>query len=343
MQAHVVPKKLGGLPLAVIATVGVTKAASSLHHKQATMSSIVHSTLCSLCMIALAAASTVTIAPGVHQPLVNLGGISIKPSNYSSWLAVGGRGLDTALNYGDAVQKEVAAAMQSSIVPRDQIFLTTKIPCCPPTMVGSGFGSRIRQSCAIPEFGGSAAGSIARDMKLLGKSDLLLLHWPCDTLADTLAAYAQLEDALEQGLTRAIGVSNFNVSMLKKMLPAIKVKPAVNQCGHSIGAHNSSKYRQLEFPGGDDETVQFCQRHGISYSAYSPLGGLEGTDVFKDPTVIAIGKKHDVGPAQVALRWLVQQNISVVTSGVNPVHQAEDLDLFSFNLTGQEMQQLGML
>merc|ERR1711865_677236 len=66
--------------------------------------------------------------------------------------------------------------------------------------------------------------------------------------------------------------------------------------------------------GGGDDTVKFCKANGISYSAYSPLGGLTGTDVFKDPTVIAIGNKHNVGPAQVALRWLVQQNISVVTA-----------------------------
>ena len=59
--------------------------------------------------------------------------------------------------------------------------------------------------------------------------------------------------------------------------------------------------------------------------------------------MIAIGKKHNVGPAQVALRWLVQQKISVVTAGDNPVHQAQDLDLFSFSLTNEEMQQLGEL
>jgi len=258
--------------------------------------------------------------------------VTSKPSNYSSWLTVGGRGLDTALTYGDTVQQEVAAAMDSSSVPRDQIFLTTKIPCCPFSLT---------KSCSDPEFGGTAAQSIARDIKLLGRPvDLLLLHWPCDHLADTLSSYAALEDALAKGLTRAIGVSNFNASMLKKILPAVKVKPAVNQCGHSIGAHNASHNPGF---GGNDETVQFCQKHDISYSAYSPLGGLTGTDVFKDPTVIAIGKKHNVGPAQVALRWLVQQKISVVTAGNNPVHQAQDLDLFSFSLTKGEMQQLGAL
>jgi len=303
-----------------------------------TMPSIINLALC-LCIVVHAAAlrriesATVTIAPGVHQPLVNLGGVTSKPSNYSSWLTVGGRGLDTALTYGDTVQQEVAAAIDSSATPRSDIFLTTKIPCCPQALVG--------KSCTNPEFDGTAAQSIARDIKLLRKPvDLLLLHWPCDEMADTLSAYGAMEEALAAGLTKAIGVSNFNVSSLKQLLVAVKVKPAVNQCGHSIGAHNSSHNPAL---GGTDETVKFCQENGISYSAYSPLGGLTGTDVFKDPTVIAIGNKHNVGPAQVALRWLVQQNISVVTAGSNPLHQAQDLDLFSFELTEHEMRQLATL
>ena len=137
------------------------------------------------------------------------------------------RSAATLNSWVDCCGLQVAAAMDSTSVPRDQIFLTTKIPCCPFSLT---------KSCSDPEFGGTAAQSIARDIKLLGRPvDLLLLHWPCDHLADTLSSYAALKDALAKGLTRAIGVSNFNASMLKKILPAVKVKPAVNQCGHSIG------------------------------------------------------------------------------------------------------------
>jgi len=77
----------------------------------------------------------------------------------------------------------------------------------------------------------------------------------------------------------------------------------MNQCGHSIGAHNSTHAPQ----GGDDNTAEFCQKNNISYSAYSPLGGLSGIDVLKDPTVISIGKAHGRSAAQVALRWLIQK------------------------------------
>merc|ERR1719272_2395825 len=177
------------------------------------------------------------------------------------------------------------------------------------------------------------------DLKLLGPVDLILLHWPCTTHEATLAAYSGLEDALAAGKTRAIGVSNFNATLLDALLPQMKVKPAVNQCGHSIGAHNASHNPLL---GGGDDTVKFCKANGISYSAYSPLGGLTGTDVFKDPTVIAVGKAHNVSPAQVALKWLVQQNITVVTAADNAEYIKEDIDLFSFELTVAEMATLAL-
>ena len=89
--------------------------------------------------------------------------------------------------------------------------------------------------------------------------------------------------------------------------------------------------------------VAFCQAHEISYSAYSPLGGLDGIDVFDDPTVIALGKAHGVSAAQVALRWLVQQNITVVTAADKLEYSKEDIDLFSFSLTEMEMQTLAAL
>jgi len=224
----------------------------------------------------------------------------------------------------------MAAAITSSKVGRSEIFLTTKVPCCP---------------AVVPELcqgmNGTVAQHIAQEVAILGKPvDLLLLHWPCATLEDTVKAYRGLEEALDDGLTRSIGVSNFNASLLEQMLRTVNVKPAVNQCSHSIGAHNSSHLPEY---GGDELTAEFCADHGIVYQAYSPLGGLSGIDVFKDPTVIMVATRHNVSAAQVALRWLIQQNISVVTSGENPAHLAQDMDLFDFRLTTQEMQLLAAL
>merc|ERR1712070_983927 len=112
------------------------------------------------------------------------------------------------------------------------------------------------------------------DLKQLRISsvDLVLLHDPCNTMAETVQAYKALEDLKAAGKTRAIGVSNFNASMIDSLMASTKVKPAVNQCGFSIGNHDSSKL------GRDMTTLQHCQKLGITYSAYSPLGGLSGID-----------------------------------------------------------------
>lgn len=117
--------------------------------------------------------------------------------------------------------------------------------------------------------------------------------------------------------------------------------PAVNQCGHSIGHHTQNQTvgtLKAGYAGGDDETLEFCQKKGIQYSAYTPLGGLSGLDIFKNPTVIGVATTHNVSAAQVALKWLVQRNITVVTAADNPAYIAEDMDLFSWGeLTAVEM------
>jgi 2,5-diketo-D-gluconate reductase A len=141
-------------------------------------------------------AHRVRIAPGVTMPIVNLGGVDERPSNWTAFLRLGGRGIDTALTYGDATQREVAAAIASSDVPRSEIFLTTKVPCCPK-------GHGVECGVGRPETNGSVARDVAQDLAILGKVDMLLLHWPCDTPAQTLRAYRGLEAALAKGHTRA--------------------------------------------------------------------------------------------------------------------------------------------
>eukprot|EP01046_Picozoa_sp_COSAG06_P041585 COSAG06_NODE_5180_length_3656_cov_2.089401_1_plen_232_part_10 len=226
-------------------------------------------------------------------------------SNWTAYLALGGRGIDTGLTYGDAVQEKVATAIAASGLPRSEIFLGTKVPCCP-----NKFGPWPGAHCTVAEFNGTIAQDVARNTALLGSApDLTLLHWPCITLEQTLTAWRGLETALADGHTHAIGVSNFNASLLAKMLPKVNVTPAVNQCGHSIAHHTLNQTAATckgGYCGGDDGTAAFCAKHAIQYSAYTPLGGLSGLDIFKEPTVIAIGKAHNVSAAQVALRWLVQ-------------------------------------
>lgn len=279
----------------------------------------------------------VELAPGLELPWVNLGGISSMPSNYTEFIKLGGQGLDTALTYGNAVQRTLGEAVAASPVPRDQLFVTNKVPCCPSPFGAEFFGD---DPCLDSRYNGTVAESVAYDISLTGSVDLMILHWPCTTIEQTLEAYEQLEVALANGQTKAIGVSNFNVSVLKEVLPRMKTKPVVNQCQHSIGAHNSSN---LPLYGGGDVTAAFCQAAGIRYVAYSPLGGIDGLNVLSNPVVKGVAATHNVSAAQVALRWLVQQEIPFVTSAVSPEYIAQDLDLFGFELSGQEMVLLGSL
>ena len=131
-----------------------------------------------------------------------------------------------------------------------------------------------------------------------------------------------LEPFVAAGKARAIGVSNFNSTLLDFLLPRVNVTPAVNQCGFSIAGHFDSSY------GSDDDTVTYCKKHGIQYEAYSPDGNVAigSTDaVVKDPTVEAVAKAHNRSTYEVAIKWVVQQDIVVVTSTNNVDETVDDL------------------
>ena len=150
---------------------------------------------------------------------------------------------------------------------------------------------------------------------------------PCSSAAERQATYKALEQALAQNLTRAIGVSNFKTEQIKEILATATTPPALNQCSMHIGGH-------------DDDTIQFCKVQGITYEAYSPLGGddLGGRSVLTYPAVKSIAEAHSVSSAQVALRWVVQQGCTLATATGNPDYMAEDLaTLSSFSLTEAEM------
>lgn len=267
----------------------------------------------------------VEIAAGVQMPLMNLGGIEEalmpnKDSNYTMWLELGGRGIDTALIYGDAVQEEVGRVVNGAAVPREHIFVTTKIPC--------------------GEFRGRSTGDpavdVAHTFDVLGLDyvDLFLLHWPCresDTgkmdAAATMRAYRQLEALKLDGKARTIGVSNFNADDLDKLMTLARVPPAVNQAEFSIGNH-------------DDRTLQKCRELNITYSAYSPLGGINGLDVLHNDEVLSVASAHGRSTAEVALRWVVQQGVVAVTASNKESHQKSDLSVFDFELTDAEMNSL---
>lgn len=260
------------------------------------------------------APQNVEIAPGVVMPYINLGGVHSHPSNYSAWLHLGGTGIDTALMYGDDVQVEVGKAVEATTVPREQLFITSKVPCCP---------SKFAKWCQWyeSEYADLSADTNAEiDLRLLGvkQVDLMLLHWPCDSMEETVRSYRALEDVALAGGARAIGISNFNASAIDALFAAgLRVPPAINQCGFSIGNHNTTSL------GRDYATLAKCREKNITYSAYSPLGGLSGVDVLGNPLVKAAGRAHNKSSAQIALRWVTQQGIVAVTASAKASYDQE--------------------
>mmetsp|Transcript_42305 Transcript_42305/g.95204 ORF Transcript_42305/g.95204 Transcript_42305/m.95204 type:complete len:312 (-) Transcript_42305:10-945(-) len=260
------------------------------------------------------------IAPGVLMPFLNAG-----KSNRSVWVDAGGRGLDTAFSYGDDDQRETGAVARMGSVPRDHLFVTTKVPCC-----GKNSPRPYCQGHA-PD----TSSFLQHDLDVLGVDyvDVMLLHWPCDTLGDTLEAWRGIEDFYGANKARAIGVSNFNATLLDQFLPKVNVRPVVNQVGFSVGGHAAEETAH----GSDDVTFAKCRKEGVTLTAYSPLGNITKIDVLKDPAVAAVADAHNRSSAQVALRWLVQQGIPLITATSSPSHAAADLDIFSFELTADEI------
>jgi len=259
--------------------------------------------------------NTVEIAPGIQMPLMNLGNYNLSTDS-SLWLKAGGRGLDTAFSYHDASMAETGEGVRNSGLPRSEIFVTSKIPCT-----------------WEPYYKADPERDIAHSLQVMGLDyvDLMLMHWTCsDGAAETARVWKVMETMLSNGTARAIGVSNFGAKDLDALMSVASVTPAVNQCEFSVGHH-------------DDEALQRCRELGITYAAYSPLGGLENPiDVLHDPDVSAVASAHNRSTAEVALRWIVQQGVIAVSSTRKESHMRSDLSIFDedFELTDTEMARL---
>ena len=257
-----------------------------------------------------------TLNNGVEMPALGLGVFQTPPDEtraaVESALGVGYRHVDTAAAYGN--EREVGEALRASGVPREEVFVETKIWV-------SDFGYEE----TLHGFEKSAA-------KLgLEQLDLLILHQalPSD-FERTLAAYRALETLLEQGRVRAIGVSNFMVDHLTALLDVASVVPAVNQ----IEQHPYFQQREVE---------DFGNRHGILAQAWSPIGGITfyrdsgHTSALEDPVIVGVAEAHGKTPAQAMLRWGLQHGRSVIPKSTRPERIAENIDVFDFELTGDEL------
>jgi 2,5-diketo-D-gluconate reductase B len=259
----------------------------------------------------MAAPSIPTLsAHGAEIPAVGFGTSSLGDCGeiVAAALKVGYRHIDTAWKYG--TERGVGEGIRASGVPRSEIFLTTKVS---------------------HEFlrGDDFARSIDESLKTLGVEfvDLLLVHWPNPEipLSEPIPALAR---AKRQGLTRHIGVANFNIAMLDEAI-RLCPEPLVNL--------------QAEYHAHLDQTklIEACRRRGLTFTAYCPLGRGR---LLRDPVLADMAARKGRSLAQIALRWLVQQgNIIPIPRSSNPARMAENLGVFDFALSEEEMKRIAAL
>ena len=254
---------------------------------------------------------TVTLNSGYEMPAAGLGTYALSDEEcYNSVTALledGGRLIDTASYYGN--EESVGRAIRDSDVPRKEIFVTTKI---------------------YPTEFDDPEGAIEACLERLdiGYIDLMLLHHPGD---GDVEAYHALEEAVEDGKVHSIGLSNWYVEELEEFLPQVNITPAVVQ--NEIHPYYQEK-----------DVVPYIQELGIVVNGYSPFGGRGHTaELFEDEVIASIAKAHDVTSAQVILRWNLQRGVVVNPGSSDPEHIRENLDIFDFELTEDEMEKISTL
>ena len=250
---------------------------------------------------------TITLNNGISIPQLGFGVFQIPPADTKQFtldaLEVGYRHIDTAEMYRN--EAEVGQAVRASGLDRADVFVTSKL--------NNGYHE---PGQAIRAFEGTLA---ALD---LGYVDLFLIHWPLPTSeVDYLDTWKALESLLEGGGVRAIGVSNFQIAHLQRLLEGGSVVPAVNQIElHPYLAQN--------------ELREFDRAHGIATEAWSPIARGK---VLAAPEVVAIAADIGRSPAQVVLRWHLQRGEIVIPKSVTPSRIAENFALFDFELTDDQM------
>jgi 2,5-diketo-D-gluconate reductase B len=226
---------------------------------------------------------------------------SLDPGEVVAALKAGYRHIDTARKYG--TERAVGEAIRAAGVPRAEIFLTTKVS---------------HENLRADEF----ARSVDDSLKALGVDyvDLLMVHWPNPEIAldETMPALAK---AKRSGLARHIGVANFNIALLDQ---------AIRLCPEPLVALQAEYHPYLD----QSKLIAAVRAHGLIYVAYCPLGRGR---LFGDKVLAEIAQTRGRSVAQVALRWLMQQSIAAIPRSSNPGRIADNLKVFDFTLSNEEM------
>jgi 2,5-diketo-D-gluconate reductase B len=259
----------------------------------------------------MAAASIPTLsAHGAEIPAIGFGTSSLGNCGeiVATALELGYRHIDTAWKYG--TERGVGDGIRAARVPRDEIFLTTKVS---------------HEYLRTDDF----ARSVDESLKNLRVDfvDLLLVHWPNPEipLAEPIAALAK---AKRQGLARHIGVANFNVALLDE---------AIRLCPEPLVTLQAEYHAHLD----QTKLLEACRRRGLIFTAYCPLGRGR---LLHDPVLADIAARKGRPLAQIALRWLIQQgNIVAIPRSSNPKRMAENMKVFDFALSDDEMKRIAAL
>jgi 2,5-diketo-D-gluconate reductase B len=258
-------------------------------------------------------ASTNLVFPGEAGSMPALGfGTSpmtggLSADTVAAALKAGYRHIDTARKYG--TERAVGEAIRVSGVPRNDIFLTTKVS---------------HENLRAGDF----AKSVDESLAALGVDyvDLLLIHWPNPEIAlsETMPALAKVK---RRGLARHIGVANFNVALLEQ---------AIKLCPEPLAALQAEYHPYLD----QSKLLAAVRQHKLVFIAYCPLGRGR---LFGDPVLAEIAGQRGRSVAQIALRWLLQQNIAAIPFSSKPQRIADNFNVFDFTLTDVEMKRIAAL
>ena len=247
----------------------------------------------------------VTLNNGVKMPKLGYGAYQTPPQDTQRCvldaLRIGYRSIDTAQAYGN--EEGVGSAIEKSSLAREEVFITTKI-----WIANAGYER--------------AKASIEESLRKLRTSyiDLLLIHQP---FGDYYGSYRAMEEAYEQGLARAIGVSNFYPDRYLDIAHFAKIVPAVNQVETHV-FHQQVQARR------------YMDKHGTQIMSWGPFA--EGrNDYFQTPTLVRIGRKHAKTAAQVALRFLLDSDVVVIPKSVHVERMRQNFDVFDFALDDADM------
>lgn len=253
----------------------------------------------------------VTLANGVEMPMLGYGVYQVTKDECERCvldaLSVGYRSLDTAQSYFN--EEEVGSAIKKSGVPRDEIFLTTKV--------------------WVEHYGyDECRKSVEVSLKKLQTDyiDLMLLHQP---FADYYGAWRALEDLYKEGKLRAIGISNFYPDRMVDLASFAEIRPMVNQI--EIHPHHQQATAK-----------EWNEKYGLQLEAWAPFGEGRG-GMFDLPELKAIAEKYGKTTAQVILRWHLQRDIVIIPKSTHKERMAENFDIFDFELTAEDMAAIATL